>query len=51
MSDGSIDKHKAKLVGKGFSQLEGVDSEEIFSFVVKETTIWALLLVVVYLAH
>jgi hypothetical protein len=35
--DGSIDKHKARLMTKGFSQKEGVDYEEIFS----PTTKWA----------
>eukprot|EP00253_Pinus_taeda_P025951 PITA_25951 len=35
--DGSLDKHKAMLVEKGFAQKEGVDYEETFS----PTTRWA----------
>ena len=31
-SDGSIEKYKAHLVAKDFSQVEGVDYGEIFSF-------------------
>ena len=37
--DGTIDKYKSRLVAMGFSQLEGLDFEEIFSYVVKATTI------------
>ena len=37
--DGTIDMYKSKLVAMGFSQLEGLDFEEIFSYVVKATTI------------
>ena len=37
--DGTIDMYKSKLVAMGFSQLEGLDFEEIFSYVVKSTTI------------
>eukprot|EP00253_Pinus_taeda_P019453 PITA_19453 len=40
--DGSLDKHKARLVEKGFAQKEGVDYEETFAPTTKWATIWTL---------
>ena len=45
--DRTIDRYKSRLVGMGFSQLEGLDFEEIFSYVVKATTIKVVLSIVV----
>ena len=38
-SDGSIEKYKACLVAKGYSQVEGLDYGEIFSLVAKMASI------------
>ena len=45
--DGTIDRYKSRLVAMGFSQLQGLDFEEIFSFVVKDKTIKVVLSIVV----
>ena len=41
-ADGSLEKHKANLVAKGFAQKEGVDYEETFSPTAKWATIRTL---------
>eukprot|EP00253_Pinus_taeda_P033168 PITA_33168 len=41
-ADGSLDKHKDRLVAKGFAQKEGVSYEETFAPPVKWATIWTL---------
>ncbi|CAM8937760.1 unnamed protein product [Rhodiola kirilowii] len=46
-SDGTISKYKARLVARGFTQLEGLDYHETFALVVKMNTIRAFLAVVV----
>jgi hypothetical protein len=38
-TDGSIEKHKARFVARGFSQKEGIDCEETFSLVARYTSI------------
>jgi len=45
-SDGSVEHHKATVVAKGFTQLEGLDFLDTFAHVTKLTTLRRLLLVV-----
>ncbi|CAH9134787.1 unnamed protein product [Cuscuta epithymum] len=42
-SDGSIERHKARLVAQGFNQQAGVDFSETFSPVIKPSTVGIIL--------
>ena len=44
-SDGSVEHHKATVVAKGFTQLEGLDFLDTFAHVAKLTTVRLLLVV------
>jgi hypothetical protein len=46
-AEGKMDKYKAQLVAKGYSQVEGIDFGEIFSHVTKLTSIRFVLSIVV----
>jgi hypothetical protein len=46
-AEGKVEKYKAWLVAKGYSQVEGIDFGEIFSPVAKLTSIRFILSVVV----
>ncbi|GJY29286.1 ribonuclease H-like domain-containing protein [Tanacetum coccineum] len=43
LADGTLSRYKARLVANGSTQLEGVDVDETFSFVVKPGTIQTVL--------
>jgi hypothetical protein len=45
-SDGSVERHKAWLVAKGFSQVEGIDYNETFAPVAKMNSICLVLALV-----
>ena len=41
--DGSVEKYKACFVEKGFSQKEGIDYEETFALVSRDSSIWTII--------
>jgi hypothetical protein len=41
--DGSIEKHKARFVARGFSQIEGVDYDETFAPVARYNSIKSII--------
>jgi hypothetical protein len=45
-AEGKVEKYEARLVAKGYSQVEGIDFGEIFSLVAKLTSIRFMLYVV-----
>eukprot|EP00253_Pinus_taeda_P007144 PITA_07144 len=42
-ANGSIEKHKARFVSRGFSQVEGIDYDETFAFVARYPSIRSIL--------
>jgi len=46
-AEGKVEKYKAQLIAKGYSQVEGIDFGEIFSLVAKLTSIIFMLSIAV----
>ena len=46
-ADGSIEKHKAHFMARGFSQVEGVDYDETFALVARYTSIQSIIAIAI----
>jgi hypothetical protein len=46
-ADGFIERHKAHLVAKGFSQIHGLDFEDTFSLIMRPATVQIILSIAV----
>ena len=46
VADGSIEKHKARFVARGFSQVEGIDYDETFAPVARYASIRIVIAIV-----
>ena len=44
-SNGNVNRHKVRLVAKGYAQMQGIDSNETFALVAKMATLRTLLAV------
>jgi hypothetical protein len=42
-TDGSIEKHKTRIVARGFSRVEGIYYEEMFAPLAQYTSIWMII--------
>ena len=48
-TDGIVEKHKARIVARGFSQVEGIDNDETFAPIARYTSIKSILALLTYM--